>query len=247
MRFSSLLVLAAVFEELSFLLQQTNHLVPQTISGRPLWQGKLSHCPFWILQGGPGVVNSAQALTAAIETLHPQLVIQIGCGGGFKKSRIEIGDIAIATEEHDVQTGIESEHERYPLHSLPFPLIQQPNQENLITHYPFNQSLISQCFSIITQNSPASNVLKGPFITVSTITARDHTADTLFNYYQAIIESMEGSSAAHVCMHYGIPFIEIRSASNFVGKRTRSDWNIPLASENVSKAAIKIIKNVLVS
>ena len=91
-------------------------------------------------------------------------------------------------------------------------------------------------------------MLKGPLITVSTITARDDTADTLFiNYYQAIIESMEGSSAAHVCMHYGIPFIEIRSASNFVGKRTWSDWNIPLASENASKAAIKIIENVLVT
>jgi futalosine hydrolase len=87
-------------------------------------------------------------------------------------------------------------------------------------------------------------VFKGPFITVSTITATDSRAHMLCTAFNPVMESMEGSSAAQVAMHYGIPFLEIRSASNRVGKRDRSSWDLPLAFRNNARAVIHLVNNI---
>jgi futalosine hydrolase len=55
------------------------------------------------------------------------------------------------------------------------------------------------------------------------------------------MENMEGAGSAHVSMHYHIPFLEIRSASNMVGKRDTSLWNLPLAFERASEAVFELV------
>ncbi len=59
--------------------------------------------------------------------------------------------------------------------------------------------------------------------------------------FSAYMESMEGSGAAHTAIHYDIPFLEIRAASNFVGKRNRDEWNLPLAFERCAEAVLLIM------
>ena len=55
---------------------------------------------------------------------------------------------------------------------------------------------------------------------------------------------MEGSAAAHIAIFYNIPFIEIRSASNFAGKRDLDSWDLNLAFKNASTAVYKFIQEV---
>lgn len=43
------------------------------------------------------------------------------------------------------------------------------------------------------------------------------------------IESMEGAAVFFTCLQMGVEFCEIRSISNYVVPRDRSNWNIPLA------------------
>jgi futalosine hydrolase len=57
------------------------------------------------------------------------------------------------------------------------------------------------------------------------------------------MEQMEGSAAAHIAIIYNIPFIEIRSASNFVGKRDVDSWNPDLAFKNACNAVYKFIQD----
>jgi futalosine hydrolase len=82
------------------------------------------------------------------------------------------------------------------------------------------------------------NIVAGPFVTVSTITATDRGADRLYHRFHACMENMEGAAGAHVAKHYNIPFFEIRCASNLVGKRDRSAWDLPLACRRSAEAAV---------
>jgi futalosine hydrolase len=87
------------------------------------------------------------------------------------------------------------------------------------------------------------NIINGPFVTVATITATDRGAARIHDRFQACMENMEGVAGAHVAMHYGIPFIEIRSASNLVGKRDRGAWDLPLACRRSAEAAMIWIRS----
>jgi futalosine hydrolase len=86
------------------------------------------------------------------------------------------------------------------------------------------------------------NILPGPFLTVSTITATDRTARKYHHTFAPCMESMEGAGAARVAIHYRIPFLEIRSASNLAGKRDRKNWNLSLAFERSGQAVLSLLQ-----
>ena len=55
---------------------------------------------------------------------------------------------------------------------------------------------------------------------------------------------MEGAAFLFCCMKENIPCVQIRSISNFVEKRNKDNWNIPLAIENLHKEIIKILEAI---
>ena len=99
------LIIASVYRELSNLIDHVEKPVSSEISGRKITHGYLEHQRVKILTTGPGIVNTVQALTTAIEHSRPAMIIQTGCAGAFTSSGLQIGDIGIATEEIDAQLG----------------------------------------------------------------------------------------------------------------------------------------------
>jgi futalosine hydrolase len=55
------------------------------------------------------------------------------------------------------------------------------------------------------------------------------------------IESMEGAALHFVALHQNIPFIQMRSISNWVGERDKSKWKIKEAISNLNNELKKII------
>ena len=239
---SYILIAAAVASELSTLVSMTKMPVSSIIGGRKVFSGKINGNCVKLLITGPGIANTVQALTAAIENSLPSLIIQTGCAGAFKESGVHIGDIGIATKEIDAYVGIESETGGFPLRALPFWVITQEHRK-IKNSYPVNPTLVDLAFNILKETCACKSIglKKGPFVTVPTITATCKTAESLFSQYKAVMENMEGAGSAHVSMHYHIPFLEIRSASNMVGKRDTSLWNLPLAFERVSEAVFELV------
>lgn len=240
---SHIIIVAAVYEEVALLVDRLKRPVMLNVGGRKIFSGHLERKPVNILISGPGLVNTVQALSAAIENSRPSLIIQTGCAGAFNKSGLQIGDIGIATEEIDIHLGIEPETEDQPLNELPFPLIKKDNI-GIKNRYPFDQKLVDSAFTSVKEAFECSDirVIKGPFVTVSTITATDKKARKLYEQFSACMEAMEGSGAAHLSIHYGIPFLEIRSASNLAGKRDLSSWNLPLAFERGALAVLEFVR-----
>jgi len=224
---SDIIVSAAVEEELSKLIDSIESPAFSSTGGRRVANGYIEGKPVRAIITGLGSVNTVQSLSAAIETARPSLIIQTGCAGAFRESGLNIGDIGIATEEIDIQLGIEAEDSCQPLNKLPFSTIKN-DKVDIKNRYPLDVVLVNRALetlkSVFEENS--IGVMKGP-VTVSTITATDNRATDIYKHYSPCMEGMEGAGAAHLAIHYDIPFLEIRSASNFVGKRDRDSWNLP--------------------
>lgn len=231
------LVTASVSPEVEHLVQHLSLEKQSPVGGRSYFAGPWKTSRIGVLITGPGMVNAAQAHTAAIERLCPDLIIHTGCAGIFPSTGGDAGDLALAESDTDIHTGIEREGEIIPA-PLPFPLIET-NNGPIIRTYPLNHDLVKRAENVL--KSCGFQVFMGHFITVSTITASAQRAQALVAAFSPVMESMEGASAAHVALHYGVPFLEIRAASNLVGPRKKDQWNLPLAFERCSKAVFHLI------
>jgi len=238
------LITASVEGELAPFISMIPRSTPTVIGKRPFVRGTLFGCDVGALITGPGLVNTAQAMTAVIEQVKPCLIIHTGCAGFFKESGMTMGDIGVADSETDIHLGIESDNTACP-EPLPFSILETALGD-ITGHYPLNHTLGENALGILSRAFAKQDIRiqKGCFITVSTITSSDLGAEKLYTAYSPLMESMEGSAAAHVAHHYHIPFLEIRSASNRVGKRDKTLWDLPLAFERCSLAVSFLIKHI---
>ncbi|MBF0200933.1 MAG: futalosine hydrolase [Desulfamplus sp.] len=129
----------------------------------------------------------------------------------------------------------------FPHDPLPFN-IMDPKPETPGGHFFMDADLCRKIHGIITPESHEFKVIRGNFITVSTITASAGRTAALIDAFSPCMESMEGAAAAHLASLYDIPFIEVRAVSNMAGIREKSKWNIPLAVKNLSVALIAMLK-----
>ncbi len=239
------LISAAVDPELSGLASRLKNRSVSHTGGRRILSGILGRTAVRLLATGPGMVNAAQALTAAVEANRPALILQTGCAGAFEQSGLRIGDIAIATEEIHVETGIENPSNPYRPKALPFAILENKSGKHK-NRFPLHSESVDAVYRVLVAELSSSGICvkKGRFITVSTITATDQRAESLYRNFKPCMEQMEGSAAAHVAALYEIPFLEIRAASNLVGQRKKATWDLKSACENNTKAVCALIEHL---
>lgn len=73
-------------------------------------------------------------------------------------------------------------------------------------------------------------------ISVNTISSGKKQAEQRAVHYNAMLESMEGAALHYVALQEGIPFLQIRSVSNYCGERNKRKWNIPGAIQSLNEA-----------
>ncbi len=239
------LVTASIDDELSGLAKKLKNPAKSRMGQRTLISGSINNIDVKLLTTGPGIVNASQAITACIESDPPAMIIQTGCAGAFHQSGLNIGDIGIATKEIDIHSGLEPLSEVQFPDALPFALIKKKSVEYK-GHYPVCANLVNTAGQILKSafDDLKFQVKEGPFITVSTVTTSNKRADALFTRFNPCMEQMEGAGAAHIALYYDIPFLEIRSAGNMVGKRDIKSWNLPLAFKNACKAVYFFIQSI---
>jgi futalosine hydrolase len=237
------LILVAVQKEGDGIIGEMSRVGWSTLGGRRMCSGYLGKVPVCLLITGPGQVNCVQAFTAAVEHGKPALVIQAGCAGGFSQAGMRVGDLGVATAEIDAHLGIEAQETDAPLAPLPFP-VGCYGGEAVSNRYPTDPLLAQRAREILEAEVLGRDeaVICGPFLTVSTITATDRRARWYFEAHRVCMESMEGAGAAHVALHYDLPFIEVRAASNLVGRRDRAAWDLPLAVKRCARATLALLR-----
>ena len=84
---------------------------------------------------------------------------------------------------------------------------------------------------------------------VKAITVNEITTDTKrIAWYQQnvspVVESMEGAAFHYVCLKENIPFLQLRSISNYIGERDKAKWNLKEAITNLNEKLILLLNEL---
>jgi futalosine hydrolase len=227
-----LLILSATSLEVADILNRYPQTSQKKIrSGHPVFSGMIGSSSYDLLITGPGVLNTACVLAAYLESIPEnalKLIVQLGIAGLFKGAGLVLGDLAVATSERYIHTGVESKGLK--LDPLPFELILK-HPLTCKGVYLFHENHVDHFYQKLSSSLVFRDVSigKGPFITVSSITASFGTAKKIGQSFSCVMEAMEGAAAAHVAAIYNIPMLEIRSASNMAGERDKEKWQTDMA------------------
>lgn len=205
---------------------------------------------------GPGVFNAAIALTMCLERFRPAFILHTGIAGIFDGTGLRMGDAAVAVTDTYVHTGVDTGPGSKPHHPdgaasrsgqnpltepirsslrlepLPFDLIPGDGLSRQGI-YDLDSELAAASLRFLDRHL-ACRVIQGAFITVSAVTGSIEKADALSAAFSPVMESMEGAAVAHVAALYQVPMVQVRAASNRVGDRDKTRWDIPGAVRTVA-------------
>jgi futalosine hydrolase len=188
----------------------------------PLW-GEVSFegLRLALVSTGVGSVNAALSLGLFAAGCSTSLLLNCGVAGAYPGSGLGVGQLAVATEEIDADTGIESVLSTECICPLPIPL--HYNKELPFGRYPLDAILSEKLEKAA---SSVTDAKRGPFVTSATVTATGARAQRLGDGYGALCENMEGAALARVALELGVAMVEVRGISNIAGPRDRASWKL---------------------
>ena len=191
------------------------------------WFGKIR---IYILITGVGSLSTAWSLKQWLsENEKPDLIINAGIAGSYRND-IKIGDVVMPVTDCFADSGIEDRDNFLTLFEAG---LADPDE------FPYRSGLL-HCDSYISEKY---NKLLKPVsaITVNTATGSENNVNKLVKKFNPDIETMEGATFFYICTREKLSFLALRSISNFVEARNRSNWNIPLALKHLSEKLKEVI------
>ncbi|SHM07950.1 futalosine hydrolase [Chitinophaga sp. CF418] len=184
------------------------------------------NCQVTTLIGGIGMMHTAYQLGRQFASSRPDFAIQAGIAGCFDHSW-EMGKVVIIDKEQLGDLGVEDDQAYKDLFDIQ---LWQPDQP------PFtNRQLINPLKDI--PHLPELPIASG--VTINTVSGSERTRQLLLDKYKPEVESMEGAAFHYACLLEKIPFLQLRSISNYVEVRDKSKWKIQLAIKELNDTLIK--------
>lgn len=181
-----------------------------------------------VLITGVGIPFTSFYLGKMLAQNEFNLAINAGIAGAFDRN-LKIGDVVNVISEQFGDLGVEESDGRFTdMHELD---LISPND------FPFENGILKNEKAVGFDFLPKT---KG--LTVSKVHGFQPSIDLIRKKYNVDIESMEGGAFFLACKLANVPFLEIRSISNYVESRNRENWNIQSAIENLNKVLIEILK-----
>lgn len=186
-------------------------------------------CQITTLVGGIGMMHTAYQLGKEFAVNRPDIAIQAGIAGCFDHSW-EMGKVVIIDKEQLGDLGVEDDQAFKDLFEIQ---LWKPDQP------PFTGKQLVNTF----ENLPfVPDLPKVTGVTINTVSGSERTRDKLVEKYDPAVESMEGAAFHYACLQEKIPFLQLRSISNYVEVRDKSKWKIPLAISTLNETLIKYIE-----
>lgn len=183
-----------------------------------------------VLIGGIGLTATTYSLTKYLSRKKPDLVLQAGIGGSFD-DRFEPGTVVLIQKD---TFGDQVVLEQNKLQSL-FDLgLQKPGQ------LPFRNGWLVNTGDFIKK----TKLKKVAAISVNEITTSKKKIAQYLEKYHPVIESMEGAAMQYVCLMESIPFLQLRSVSNYIGVRDKKKWKMKESIENLNKTIVDLLSNI---
>ncbi len=174
---------------------------------------------------GVGMVKTAMKTRHLLLTTGYDMMLNVGICGSFNKN-LEIGTVVNIVEDCFSELGAEDGDEFLSLEEMGLERdtkVLLSDSETQIDNY-------------VIDLLPKVNG-----ITVNTVHGNERSIDKVVSRFHPMVESMEGAAFMLACKGFAMPYAQIRAVSNFVERRNKDNWNIPLAIENLNKKMLEIL------
>lgn len=179
---------------------------------------------------GVGAVATTWSLTHHINKHRPDLVIQAGIAGSFRE--YEPGKTLAIAEDGFGDMGVWENNSFNTVFDLKLADDNQPPYTKRSLVNP-NQKLLQ-----------LSGLEQVKAITVNEITTDVKRIGWYKQNLAPVVESMEGAAFHYTCLQEKIPFLQLRSVSNYIGERDKTKWNIQQAVNNLNEKLIFLLKEL---
>jgi futalosine hydrolase len=174
-----------------------------------------------VIASGVGPVEAAIATTRMLASAPYTAVINAGIAGVFR-SRGCVGDAFLVQSESLADFGLEG--------GAPLTL---PGSARLVDRVHAEPRLLARC--------TAAGLRLAHGLTVAQVTTTDATARRFRERYEADVETMEGFAVLRAAADAGIPAVEVRGISNYVGDRARSEWDFAAGARATALALTAVV------
>lgn len=181
-----------------------------------------------ILITGVGAPACMYSLGKQLQRKHYDLVIQAGIAGTFKTA-FSPGESVIVKQEVFADLGIYENDEMFTLFDKGF---ADPDKA------PYEKGWL------VNSDSENYGLTLVKAVTVNTVSDKLQQAELLVRKFDADIESMEGAAFHYVCISESVKFIQLRSISNFVGERVKTNWKMKESIQSLNENLVRIIGEV---
>ena len=183
-----------------------------------------------ILITGIGLTASTYSLTKQLNIKRPDVVIQAGIGGCFEKS-IPLGSVFAIKQDTFADMGVTESGKLKTLFDLG---LASANQS------PFSKGWLINKSGLLKK----VKLKKVKAVSVNEITTAKKKVALYKEKFDPVVESMEGAALHYVCLMEKIPFLQIRSISNYIGERNKKNWKIKDSILNLNNELIRLLKKL---
>ncbi|MCP4520441.1 MAG: 5'-methylthioadenosine/adenosylhomocysteine nucleosidase [Cytophagales bacterium] len=220
-------IIGAMDKEVEYLSNTIEGCVEEVRNGYQFFSGKIHGKEVVLLKSGIGKVSAAIGATILIKDFGVTSVLNIGSAGGVSTG-LAIGDMLVSTKiaYHDFDlTVFGYEYGQVPNR----PLFFEPNKDLL--------DLIQSSKEVTEQFS----VKYGLIVSGDQFINGDEQLNKILgNFDNVLALDMESACIAQTCDTFEVPFIIMRTVSDFVDKNAHEE-NLEEISENCAKFVIDII------
>jgi futalosine hydrolase len=173
---------------------------------------------------GVGMVNTSYYLGRYLNDSF-DIIVNAGVCGAFDRE-IPIGEVIEVFEDRISELGAEDALDFIPIEAL-----------NLSTTAKYHSK---NTFDL----SPIKDLKRVRGITVNTVHGDEASIRKVVALFHPDVESMEGAAFFRACEHLNSRCIQIRAVSNYVEKRNKNNWNMPLAIHNLNSFLITYLDSL---
>ncbi len=182
-----------------------------------------------ILVAGIGLTATTYQLTKQLALRNYNLIIQAGVAGSYDTT-VALGKVLVVKQDSIADQSVVEMKKLKTLFDLKLvPHSQHPYKNDWLIN-PYKEILKLACLKQV----------KG--ISVNEISTSKQMIKFYRETFNPVTESMEGAALHYVCLMENIPFIQLRSISNYIGERNKKKWDMQDSIKNLNNELIKIIE-----
>lgn len=190
-----------------------------------------THIDTDVLITGIGLTAATYHLTRHFTVKRPDLVIQAGIAGCFDKS-IPLGTVVAVKQDAIADESVVESKKLKTLFGLGLVSKDQ---------FPYKKGWLVNPGSEMMKRNRLKTVKA---ISINHITTNKQMIRLYEHTFRPAIETMEGAALHYVCLSENIPFLQVRSISNYTGERDKAKWKMKEAIHNLNKKLIQLLESL---